>query len=130
MGTLTNGTTTIPYQYHAAPGLDWRKARRTDLDPILKDRLILADAGVAKGYPHDSIPDGTRMVAISDDKDPKAPVLLMSRAVISKFFDGVICDVHEGPPLETEREWNGTRICPGVSTPSLAGGHWFSILIS
>ncbi|MEU8957499.1 hypothetical protein AB0C93_24700 [Streptomyces sp. NPDC048518] len=27
---------------------------------------------------------------MSDDKDPAAPVLLMSRVDISKFFDGVI----------------------------------------
>ncbi|MFG2496803.1 hypothetical protein ACGFSB_01075 [Streptomyces sp. NPDC048441] len=30
------------------------------------------------------------MIAISDDKDPSAAVLLMSRVEISKFFDGVI----------------------------------------
>ncbi|MFF1694939.1 DUF397 domain-containing protein [Streptomyces sp. NPDC058257] len=90
MGTLTNGTTTIPYQHDTAPGLDWRKAGRTDLDPILKDCVILADAGIATGHPHAGIPDGTRLIAISDDKDPKSAVLLMSRVEISKFFDGVI----------------------------------------
>lgn len=90
MGTLTNGRTTITYEHHAAPGLDWRKAGRTDLDPILKECVILAAAPNAKGHPHDSIPDGTRMVAISDDKDPQSPVLLMSRVEMTKFFDGVI----------------------------------------
>ncbi|MFE0133625.1 DUF397 domain-containing protein [Streptomyces sp. NPDC059037] len=90
MGTLTNGKTTIPYAQHTAPGLNWRKAGRTDLDPILKECVILAAAPDAKGHPHHSIPDGTRMIAISDDKDPKSPVLLMSRLEISKFFDGVI----------------------------------------
>ncbi|CAM5288475.1 hypothetical protein SALBM135S_03617 [Streptomyces alboniger] len=30
------------------------------------------------------------MVAISDDKDPDSPVLLMSRVEISKFLDGVV----------------------------------------
>ncbi|MET8687956.1 DUF397 domain-containing protein [Streptomyces sp. NPDC004732] len=90
MGTLTNGRTTIPYDNWNAPRLDWRKAGRTDLDPILKDCVILAAAPPAQGHPHHSIPDGTRMIAISDDKDPAAPVLLMSRVEISKFFDGVI----------------------------------------
>ncbi|MBW5420252.1 DUF397 domain-containing protein [Streptomyces sp. BG9H] len=90
MGTLTNGRTTIPYEHHTAPGLDWRKAGRTDLDPILKDCVILAAAPPAEGHPHHSIPDGTRLVAISDDKDPQSPVLLMTRVEISKFFDGVI----------------------------------------
>ncbi|WPO76253.1 DUF397 domain-containing protein [Streptomyces sp. KN37] len=90
MGTLTNGTSTIPYEHYTAPGLDWRKAGRSDLDPIVKDCVILAAAPPAVGHPHHRIPDGTRMVAISDDKDPKAPVLLMSRVEISKFFDGVI----------------------------------------
>ncbi|WP_055565918.1 DUF397 domain-containing protein [Streptomyces atriruber] len=90
MGTLTNGRTTIPYDNWNAPTLAWRKAGRTDLDPILKDCVILAEAPPAQGHPHHSIPDGTRMIAISDDKDPAAPVLLMSRVEISKFFDGVI----------------------------------------
>lgn len=90
MGTLTNGRSTIPYEQHTAPGLDWRKAGRTDLDPILKECVILAAAPDAVGHPHDSIPDGTRMIAMSDDKDPKSPVLLMSRVEISKFFDGVL----------------------------------------
>jgi len=90
VGTLTNGRTTIPYDHRTLPGLDWRKASRTDLDPIVKDCVILAKAPIAKDHPHDRIPDGTRMVAISDSKDPAAPVLLMSRVEISKFFDGVI----------------------------------------
>ncbi|MEV0526066.1 DUF397 domain-containing protein [Streptomyces sp. NPDC050439] len=90
MGTLTNGRTTIFYEQHTAPGLDWRKAGRTDLDPILKECVILAAAPDAVGHPHHSIPDGTRMVAISDDKDTNSPVLYMSRLEISKFFDGVI----------------------------------------
>lgn len=90
MGTLTNGRTTIHFDNSNAPGLDWRKAGRTDLDPILKECVILADAGIATGHPHHSIPDGTRMIAISDDKDPTSPVLLMSRVEISKFFDGVV----------------------------------------
>ncbi|MEU1330176.1 hypothetical protein [Streptomyces sp. NPDC005865] len=38
----------------------------------------------------DDISDATRMIALSDDKDPAAPVLHMSRVEISKFFDGVI----------------------------------------
>ena len=89
MGTITNGAATRPYENTSAPGLDWRKSSRTDLDPILKDCVILAEAGTAQGHPHDSIPDGTRMIAISDDKDPASPVLMMSRAEITKFFEGV-----------------------------------------
>ncbi|GAB2783740.1 DUF397 domain-containing protein [Streptomyces daliensis] len=89
MGTITNGLDTRPYVNVTAPGLDWRKSSRTDLDPILKDCVILADAGRAEGNPHVSIPDGTRMIAISDDKAPDSPVLLMSRAEITKFFQGV-----------------------------------------
>ncbi|MEU5689157.1 DUF397 domain-containing protein [Streptomyces venezuelae] len=90
MGTLTNGRTTIPYDNWHAPHLDWRKAGKTDLDPILKECVILAAAPDAQNHPHHSIPDGTRMIAISDDKDPESPVLYMSRAEISKFFDGVV----------------------------------------
>ncbi|WP_223832160.1 hypothetical protein [Streptomyces venezuelae] len=90
MGTLTNGRTTIPYDNWTAPHLNWRKAGRTDLDPILKDCVILAEAPPAKNHPHHGIPDGTRMIAISDDKDPAAPVLLMSRVEMTEFFDGVI----------------------------------------
>lgn len=96
MGTLTNGRTTIPYEQHTAPGLDWRKAGRTDLDPILKECVILAEAPLAVGHPHHSIPDGTRMIAISDDKDTGSPVLLMSRLEISKFFDGVVNGEFDG----------------------------------
>lgn len=90
MGTLTNGRTTIAYHKPGGPSLDWRKAGRTDLDPILKECVILAEAPPAQGHPHPSIPDGTRMVAISDDKDPHSLVLYMSRVEISKFFDGVM----------------------------------------
>lgn len=90
MGTISNGAITKPFENANAPGLDWRKAGRTDLHPIVKDCVILADAGTAKDHPHDSIPDGTRMVAISDDKDTDSPVLYMSRVEISKFFDGVL----------------------------------------
>ena len=90
MGTLSNGRGTVAFENANAPGLDWRKAGRTDLDPIVKDCVILADAGTAEGHPHERIPDGTRMVAISDDKDTDSPVLYMSRVEISKFFDGVM----------------------------------------
>ena len=71
-----------------AVGLDWRKSSRTDLDPILKDCVILAAAPDAKEHPYPSIPDGTRMVALSDDEDPASPVLYFTRAEISKFLDG------------------------------------------
>jgi hypothetical protein len=90
MGTLSNGRGTVAFENANAPGLDWRKAGRTDLDPIVKDCVILAAAPDAKDHPHDRIPDGTRMVAISDDKDTDSPVLFMSRLEISKFFDGVL----------------------------------------
>ncbi|MFF3247028.1 DUF397 domain-containing protein [Streptomyces sp. NPDC002870] len=90
MGTLSNGRATVSFENANAPGLDWRKAGRTDLDPIVKDCVILAEAPEAKDHPHDRIPDGTRMVAISDDKDTDSPVLYMSRVEISKFIAGVI----------------------------------------
>ncbi|MFG3498604.1 DUF397 domain-containing protein [Streptomyces sp. NPDC047928] len=89
MGTITNGRTTKRYENRHATGLQWRKSSRTDLDPILKDCVILAEAPDAKGHPHPSIPDGTRMVALSDDKDPASAVLYFSRAEIRKFFEGV-----------------------------------------
>ncbi|MEU5773881.1 hypothetical protein ABZ819_11395 [Streptomyces venezuelae] len=41
MGTLTNGRTTIPYDNWTAPHLNWRKAGRTDLGPILKGCVML-----------------------------------------------------------------------------------------
>ncbi|HET6354841.1 DUF397 domain-containing protein [Streptomyces sp.] len=51
--------------------------------------MILADAGVAKDFGPPYLPDGTRLVAISDDKTPGAPVLTFTRAEIRKFLDGV-----------------------------------------
>ncbi|MFP3992228.1 DUF397 domain-containing protein [Streptomyces sp. E11-3] len=89
MGTISNGRTTKTYENLNATGLDWRKSSRTDLDPILKDCVILAAAPDAAGHPHPSVPDGTRMVALSDDKDPASPVLYFTRAEITKFFEGV-----------------------------------------
>ncbi|MFI2367321.1 DUF397 domain-containing protein [Streptomyces sp. NPDC018833] len=89
MGTISNGLAVKTYENTNAPGLDWRKSSRTDLDPILKDCVILAAAPDAKGHPHPHVPDGTRMVALSDDKDPSSPVLLFTRAEIRKFFEGV-----------------------------------------
>ncbi|MEW2083483.1 DUF397 domain-containing protein [Streptomyces sp. NPDC005283] len=88
MGTISNGRTTKAYENVNALGLDWRKASRTDLDPILKDCVIVAEAPDAKDHPHYSIPDGTRMVALSDDKDPTSPVLYFSRAELRKFIEG------------------------------------------
>lgn len=88
MGTLTNGSTTIPWTNPAAPGLDWRKSSRTDLDPIVKDSVIVSPAQDAEGHPHARIPDGTRMVAMSDDKAMDAPVLLFSRVEFTKFIEG------------------------------------------
>ncbi|MFG2334657.1 DUF397 domain-containing protein [Streptomyces sp. NPDC048604] len=88
VGTISNGRSTKAYQNVNAPGLDWRKSSRTDLDPILKDCVIVAEAPAAEGHPHASVPDGTRMVALSDDKDPAAPVLYYSRAEFTKFLDG------------------------------------------
>lgn len=89
MGTISNELTTKAYENVNAPGLDWRKSSRTDLDPILKDCVILADAGVAKDFGHAHVPDDARLVAMSDDKTPGAPVLTFTRAEISKFLDGV-----------------------------------------
>ncbi|MFG2332182.1 DUF397 domain-containing protein [Streptomyces sp. NPDC048604] len=90
VGTISNGCGIKAYQNLNAPGLDWLKSSRTDLDPILKDCVIVAEAPDAEGHPHDGIPDGTRMVALSDDKDPAAPVLYFSRAEFTKFLDGVV----------------------------------------
>ncbi|MGW8954659.1 DUF397 domain-containing protein [Streptomyces sp. NPDC055709] len=89
MGTISNGRTTKAYENLTAPGLGWRKGSRTDLDPILKDCVILAAAPDAKNHPHPHVPDGTRMVVLSDDKNPGSPVLYFTRAEIWKFFDGV-----------------------------------------
>lgn len=88
MGTISNGRAVKPFENSSAPGLDWRKASRTDLDPILKECVILAEAPDAKGHPHFSIPDGTRMVALLDDKDADSPVLYFSRAELRKFIEG------------------------------------------
>jgi hypothetical protein len=89
MGTISNGISSKAYENVNAPGLDWRKSSRTDLDPILKDCVIVAEALAAQGHPHFSIPDGTRMVAFSDDKDEHSPVLLYSRAEFTKFAEGI-----------------------------------------
>lgn len=89
MGTLTNGTHVIEWNNPHAPGLDWRKSSRTDLDPILKDCVIVADGGAAQGFPHPSIPDGTHLVVLSDDKDEQGPALTFSRAEFTKFVEGV-----------------------------------------
>ncbi|MFD3956543.1 MULTISPECIES: DUF397 domain-containing protein [Streptomyces] len=90
MGTLTNGRTTKPFENPNAPGLDWRKSSRSELEPILPDCVVLAEAPDAKDHPSPNVPDGTRMIALTDDKDPEAPVLLFTRAEITKFFEGVI----------------------------------------
>ncbi|WP_406277552.1 DUF397 domain-containing protein [Streptomyces sp. NBC_00191] len=89
MGTISNGVTTKSYENLNALGLDWKKASRTDLDPILKDCVIVAAAPDAMDHPHPSIPDGMRMVALSDDKDPASPVLYYSRAEFTKFAEGI-----------------------------------------
>ncbi|MGW7363060.1 DUF397 domain-containing protein [Streptomyces sp. NPDC054841] len=89
MGTISNGHSTKAYENPNATGLDWRKASRTDLDPILKDCVILAAVPDAKDHLSPHVPDGTRMVALSDDKDPASPVLYFTRAELRKFFEGV-----------------------------------------
>ncbi|WP_432135664.1 MULTISPECIES: DUF397 domain-containing protein [unclassified Streptomyces] len=88
MGTITNGRTTRSFENPHAPGLHWRKASRTDLDPILKDCIIVAVAPDADGHPHPHVPDGTRMIALSDDKDPHGPVLHFTRPEFTKFIEG------------------------------------------
>lgn len=89
MGTLTNGKTTIDFENPAAPGLDWRKSSRTDLHPIVKDCVLVAEAPDAVGHPHDRIPDGTRMIAMSDSKNEQGAVLSFSRVEFTKFVVGV-----------------------------------------
>ncbi|HET9326438.1 MAG TPA: DUF397 domain-containing protein [Candidatus Eisenbacteria bacterium] len=89
MGTITNGRTVKAYENSNAPGRDWRKASRTDLDPILKDCVIVAAAPDAKEHPHPHVPDGTRMIEISDDKFPDSPVLGFTRAEFTKFCQGI-----------------------------------------
>jgi hypothetical protein len=111
MGTLTNGTTTRSWEMTQAPGLDWRKSSRTDLDPILKDCVIVADAGQAKNHPHPHVPDGTRMVALSDDKDTKSAVLYFTRAEFTKFADGIKAGEFDGfmaTPEELEEAAHAT----------------------
>jgi hypothetical protein len=89
-GTLTNGTHTVAWSNPLAPRADWRKANRTDLDPIVKDCVIVAALPDAVGFGHGSIPDGTRMIGISDDKSEGAPVLAFSRVEFRAFAEGVI----------------------------------------
>ncbi|NUP65419.1 MAG: DUF397 domain-containing protein [Nonomuraea sp.] len=89
MGTITNGRTVKPFENPHAPGLDWRKSSRTDLDPIVKDCVIVAAAPDAVGHPHPHVPDGTRMIAMSDDKDEHSPVLHFTRAEFTKFAQGI-----------------------------------------
>ncbi|MFD9225365.1 DUF397 domain-containing protein [Streptomyces sp. NPDC060064] len=89
MGSISNGHATKAFENLNALGLDWRKSSRTDLDPILKDCVIVAEAPDAKDHPHFSIPDGTRMVALSDDKDEASAVLYFSRAELTKFAEGI-----------------------------------------
>ncbi|MCL7427707.1 DUF397 domain-containing protein [Streptomyces sp. YS415] len=89
MGTISNGRAVKPYENPHAPGLDWRKSSRTDLDPILKDCVIVAAAPDAAGHPHPHVPDGTRMIALSDDKDEQGPVLQFTRAEFTKFAQGI-----------------------------------------
>lgn len=89
MGTITNGRTTKAFENVNAPGLAWRKSSRTDLDPILKDCVIVAAAPDANGHPHPHVPDGTRMIALGDDKDESGPVLHFTRAEFTKFAQGI-----------------------------------------
>ncbi|GGT26888.1 DUF397 domain-containing protein [Streptomyces purpureus] len=113
MGTITNGRTSKPYENSNAPGLAWRKASRTDLDPILKDCVILAVAPAALGHPHPHVPDGTRMVALSDDKDPDSPVLLFTRAELTKFVQGVK-DGEFDDFLATDEEMDAASLAAAV----------------
>lgn len=89
MGTITNGCSVKAFENKHAPGLAWRKASRTDLDPILKECVIVAAAPDADGHPHPHVPDGTRMIALSDDKDENGPVLFFTRAEFTKFSEGI-----------------------------------------
>ncbi|MET7363800.1 hypothetical protein ABZS76_35885 [Streptomyces sp. NPDC005562] len=89
MGTLTNGRTTIPYEHHTAPGLDWRKAGRTDLDPILKE-----------------LPDGEAMSGSSRPPRDNGASLKA----------GPVCSEHTGPPAPTIRSSARVSICP-ICTP-------------
>lgn len=52
----------------------------------------------------------------SQQADEAAPVYRAPADNSKSLTGGLICEVHEGPPLETERCWSGARICP-VCTP-------------
>ncbi|QMU77466.1 hypothetical protein GXW83_18950 [Streptacidiphilus sp. PB12-B1b] len=55
-GTLTHGRQTIAWNNPLAPGTRWVKASETDLDPIVKNCVIVAELPDAEGHP--SVPDG------------------------------------------------------------------------
>lgn len=87
-GTLTNGLAEIPFENSNAPGRAWQKASRTDLHPIVKDCVLLSEAPDAQGHPSDRVPDGTRMVSLTDSKHENGPVLDFTRVELTKFIEG------------------------------------------
>ncbi len=89
MGTLTNGRQSVPWSNPLAPDAQWVKAYDTDLDPIVKDSVIVTALPDAEGHPFARIIDGTRMVGVSDDKDEDAPVLAFSRVEFQIFAEGI-----------------------------------------
>ncbi|GLW46610.1 hypothetical protein Stsp02_22720 [Streptomyces sp. NBRC 14336] len=91
MGSITNGKVTLPFENANALGRSWRKASRTDLGPMIPDEdCVLVAAGPhAKDHPHPKVSDGTRMIEVTDSKDPAAPVLAFTRVEFTKFCQGV-----------------------------------------
>ncbi|MFC1416656.1 DUF397 domain-containing protein [Streptacidiphilus cavernicola] len=89
-GTLSNGRQTVPWNNPLAPGAQWFKASDTELDAILKNCVIVTVLPDSTEHTSVGIPNGTRMVGISDDKDELAPVLHFSRAEFTIFARGIV----------------------------------------
>ncbi|SBT89360.1 protein of unknown function [Streptomyces sp. DI166] len=91
MGSICNGKVTVPFENANALGRSWRKASRTDLGPMIPDEdCVLVAAGPdAEGHPHPKVLDGTRMIEVTDSKDPAAPVLAFTRVEFTKFAEGI-----------------------------------------
>lgn len=116
MGTITNGKTTKPFENSNALGRSWRKASRTDLGPMIPDEdCVLVAAGPdARNHPHPKVGNGTRMIEVTDSKDPDAPVLSFTRVEFTKFAQG-IRDGEFDDLMATDDELAAADEAPAVS---------------
>jgi hypothetical protein len=103
-----------------------RKYRDLEMNmvPVPKARVTVAAAPDATGHPHPDVPDGTRMIALSDDKDPTGPRLHFTRAEFTRFTESVV-DGEFDDLLATDDEMMQAASEPGHPARSRSAGRVF-----